>query len=99
MYKNILLAIDGSKNSIRAAKEAFKVAMIAEESHITVVLVAEFSKAKKEVIHARGKEELELARRKKLLPVIKKLEEKAISYQVQILHGEPGPTIIEYANK
>lgn len=99
MYNNILLAVDSSEYSIRATEEAIKIATMTEESHIEVVLVAEFSKAKKEVIHAKGKEELEIARRKKLLPATKKIEEKNLSYNVQVLHGEPGPTIVDYANK
>src|SRR5690625_567165 len=98
MYKKVLLAVDGSEYSMRAAEEALKVASMAKECHITIVLVAEFSKAKKEVIHAKGKEELELSRRKLLLPITEKLEDKSISYKVEILHGEPGPTIVKYAN-
>ena len=99
MYKKILLAIDGSENSMRAAEEALKIGSMAKECQVTIVLVAEFSKAKKEVIHSKGKEDLELARKKKLQPIIEKFEENAISYNVQILHGEPGPTIVEFANK
>ena len=98
MYKKVLLAVDGSDNSMRAAEEALKVASMAKDCQVTIVLVAEFSKAKKEVIHAKGKEELELSRRKLLLPITEKLDDKSISYNVEILHGEPGPTIVKYAN-
>lgn len=99
MYKNILLAVDGSEHSLRATDEAIKIASLADGCHIDVILVAEFSKAKRDVIHASGKEELELSRRKKIAPATDRLEKNNISFNVEILHGEPGPTIVEYANK
>src|SRR5690625_6657946 len=48
LYKKILLAVDGSEHSLRATDEAIKIATIAKESIIEVVLVAEFSKAKED---------------------------------------------------
>lgn len=99
MYNNILLAVDGSEYSLRAAQEAIKIASLVNKAMIEVVLVVDFSKSKNEVIHADGKEELELLRRKKLLPVEEKLKSNNLSYEIKILHGEPGPTIVDYANK
>lgn len=98
MYDHILLAVDGSEYAVRAASEAIKIASMAKDCNITIVYVAEFSKAKTEVIHAKGKEELEIARRKKLLPITEMLDEKLVPYDVEILRGEPGPTIVKYAN-
>src|SRR5699024_3236700 len=66
MYKKILLAVDGSEHSLRATEEASKIASLVKDSHIEIVLVAEFSKAKDEILHSQGKEELEVSRRKKL---------------------------------
>lgn len=51
-----------------------------------------------EVLHSQGKEELEVARRKKLINIEKIIQEKNVSYEVNILHGEPGPTIVSHAN-
>ncbi|EJR99098.1 universal stress protein [Bacillus cereus] len=99
MYKKILLAVDGSEHSLRATQEAIKIASLANECTVEIVLVVDYAKAKNEVIHAQGKEELELSRRKKLLPIEEKLKANRISYEVKILHGEPGPTIVEHANK
>jgi len=98
MYKKVLLAVDGSEYSMRAAEEALKIASMAKECQVTIVLVAEFSKAKTEVIHAKGKDDLEISRRKKLLPITEKLEDKSIPHNVEVLRGEPGPTIVKYAN-
>jgi len=99
MYKNILLAVDGSENSLRATKEAVKMASLNNKCVIEIVYIVDFAKAKNEVLHAQGKEELELARRKKLEPVEKILKSNELSYKTKIMHGEPGPTIVEYANK
>ncbi|OLN23004.1 universal stress protein [Domibacillus antri] len=99
MYKRILLAADGSENALRAAKEAVKVASLSENGEVTIVFVADFSKSKSEILHSKGTEELQLARRKKLLSVEEELKSNGIPYTVHILHGEPGPTIVEYANE
>ena len=98
MYGKILLAFDGSKNSLRAAAEAVKIASMHSECQVDIVYVADFSNSKKEILHAQGKEELEFSRRQKLLPVQELLHTQNISYTTNILRGEPGPTIIKYAN-
>lgn len=98
MYKKILLAVDGSEHSLRATDEVIKIASLVTDCYVEVLLVIEYDKAKKEVLHASGKEELEMNRRKRLLPSTEKLQKNSIPYQIQLLHGEPGPTIVEYAN-
>jgi nucleotide-binding universal stress UspA family protein len=99
MYPSILLAVDGSKNSLRAAEEAAKIASLQQGASISIVYVVDFSKSKSDVLKSQGKEALDLSRRKKLLPVEDYLQSKKVQYNVQILHGEPGPSIVEYANK
>lgn len=99
MYKRILLAVDGSENSLRATDEAIKIAGLIPDCKIEVVYVVDFSKTKSEVLHAQGKEALAYARRKKIAPVEEKIKVEHISYRVHLLHGYPGPTIIDYANK
>ncbi|RJS60336.1 universal stress protein [Bacillus sp. PK3_68] len=99
MYKKILLAADGSENSLRAAREAAEIAFLVKDCKIEVVYVADYSKSKSAILHSQGKEELELSRREKLHQMEKELQSQHIAYEVKILHGEPGPAIVEYANK
>ncbi|WP_144509781.1 universal stress protein [Bacillus sp. FJAT-22090] len=98
MYEKILLAADGSTNSLRAATEAVKIAAFSPTCNVEIVFVADFSKSKNDILHAQGKEELELSRRKKVLPIEKQFQQQCIQYSVTILRGDPGPIIIEYAN-
>ncbi|PAQ14197.1 universal stress protein [Bacillus sp. FJAT-42315] len=99
MYKRILLAVDGSKHSLRATEEAIKIASFTNDCAIDLVFVADYAKAKNEVLHAQSQEELTLARRQRLLPIEEQLKANNINYQLNILHGEPAPTIVDYANK
>lgn len=99
MYQKILLAADGSDHSIRATKEAIKIASLNSNAIITVVLVADYANAKSDVLHSGSSFELDMKRRKKLMPVEDLLKQEKISYTVEILRGEPGPAIVEYANK
>ncbi|MBO1511102.1 universal stress protein [Metabacillus bambusae] len=99
MYKNILLAVDGSEHSLRATKEAIKIAALVNDCTIEIVYVVDYSKSKDEVLHSQGKEELELSRRKKLLPIEEQLKSSNLSYNLKLLHGESGPAIVVYANK
>lgn len=96
MYKHILLAVDGSENSVRAAKEAIKIA--AETSLIEMVYVADFEKVKTEVLHAASSESLLLERKRKVALVEEVLRAAGKNFKLTILHGIPGPEIVKYAN-
>ncbi|VDG89359.1 Universal stress protein Rv1636/MT1672 [Lysinibacillus sphaericus] len=98
MYQKIMLAADGSDNSIRAAREAARLANCSDDSTITIVFVADFDKAKESVLHAKSKDSLELTRKKQLKPIEMVLREYDVPYEVQILHGDPAPVLIDYAH-
>lgn len=99
MYEKILLAIDGSKNSLRAAAELVKIASINSACTVDIVYVADFSKSKSDILHSQGREDLDFSRRQKLIPVEELLRGTNIQYKLTILRGDPGPTIIAYANE
>ncbi|WJY26961.1 MULTISPECIES: universal stress protein [Sporosarcina] len=98
MYTNILLATDGSDNSLRAAREAARIANCSDDSLITILFVADFDKAKEAVLHAPSREALEAARKKQVLPIEKILQEYAAPYRIHILHGDPAAEIINFAH-
>ncbi|MCG8397493.1 universal stress protein [Bacillus atrophaeus] len=99
MYKNILLAADGSEHSIRSAEHAIRIAKLVPDSRVEIIYVKDFSKAKSEVLHTGSSAELEMERRKKLKPVLEKFEQAGVRHDVIMKHGEPGPTIVSYANE
>src|SRR5690625_3021389 len=99
MFHNILLAVDVSDHSIRATQQAVNIATLAKHYYIRVVLVDVHSNARNEVLHSKGKEDLEHSRREKLSPIAELIKAESLSYNIKILHGEPGPTIVDYANK
>ena len=98
MYKRIVLAADGSENALRAAKEACRIASCTVDSEVEIIFVVDYSKSKLDILHSQGKEALDLARRKKLAPIEELFRLENVQYNVKILHGEPGPSIIEYVN-
>ncbi|KZE39916.1 universal stress protein [Bhargavaea cecembensis] len=97
MYKRILLAVDGSDHSLRAAEHAAAIAK-AMDGAIEIAYVADYSKSKDSVLHAKGRSDLEMQRRQRLLPAEELLKKEDIPYEVNILHGDPGPAIVSHAN-
>ena len=98
MYQHILLAADGSENSMRAAKEAMKLAMVSSETTVTILFVIDIEKVKTDVLHASSVESLYMERRQKLGPIEQLFETANIHYKVEMVHGSPGPEIIKFAN-
>lgn len=98
MYQHILLAADGSQNSIRAAKEALKIAQINAETLVTIIFVIDMEKAKTDVLYSSSIESLYMERRRKLVPIEELFNEQQVHFKVELIHGSPGPEIIKYAN-
>ena len=98
MYKRILLAVDGSENSLRATDEAVKIASLTEDSVIEIIYVVDFEKVKADVLHSQSKTELDYSRRKHIAPAEEKIKAANVNYEIKIFNGYPGPKIIEYAN-
>ncbi|MCI3918854.1 universal stress protein [Paenibacillus sp. TRM 82003] len=98
MYNKILLATDGSEHSIRAAEQAAHIARCSKGSTVHIVYVVDQDAAKSDVLH-HWNTDLGDKRREKIRPIERKLKDEEIPYEVKILHGEPGPTIVDYGNK
>ncbi|WP_163581826.1 universal stress protein [Gracilibacillus saliphilus] len=98
MYQKILLAADGSDHSIRAASHAVKVAQI-DQGKIDIVYAVDGKTSKEDVLHGLDKYDVKKERQKKLLPVIEVIEEAGLECETHVVHGEPGPAIVDFANR
>lgn len=98
MSGKILLASDGSNHALRATEEAVKLAK-GLNKEIILVYVVDFDQSKKDVLHTSGSLDREQKRKKQLQSTEQKLQEAGVVYSVKVLHGTPGPAIVEYANE
>lgn len=98
MYKNIILATDGSDHAKRAAENAMHIAKCTEGSLVEIVFVVDSDKAKSDVLSHWNSSDLDGKRKEKIREVEKLARTHEVSYKVTILQGEPGPAIVEYAN-
>lgn len=99
MFKNILLASDGSEYSIRACEKAIYIAKQDPESKITVLYVVDAATSRADVTKIYNATELDQSRKAKLEITERKLTEAGINYEIVVLHGDPGPTIVKYTNE
>ena len=99
MYKQILVAVDGSVHSKRAATHAVFLASASPDVHVTLLYVLDYDKTRSEVIHHTSSEELHLERKNKIMPIKDLFTSKGISAEIKLLHGEAGPVIVEHANQ
>lgn len=98
MYKHILIAADGSDNSVRAANEAVKLARMSTDTFIEVLLVIDPDRIRDEVLHSTNHEEIEFYRQERLQPVLDVLSGAELQPKLTTVKGEPGPTIVKYAD-
>jgi nucleotide-binding universal stress UspA family protein len=95
MYKKILLAVDGSEHSKRAAKHAINLASLVPGAKVEIISVIDLSKVKTEILHG----ELKQKRQQALEEIKSTFEKENVGYELKIERGDPGPTIVSYANK
>ncbi|QOR67223.1 universal stress protein [Cytobacillus suaedae] len=95
MFTKVLVASDGSKHAVKAAEKAVYIASANPNAVVEVVYVVDAETSKADVLHSTDKE---LTRRERLLETEQKLKDHQLNYKVTTLHGEPGPSIVDYAN-
>ncbi|MEW8986006.1 MAG: universal stress protein [Bacillus sp. (in: firmicutes)] len=98
MYKNIILATDGSDHAKRAAENAMHIASCSPGSLVEIVFVVDADKVKSDVLSHWNSADLDGKRKERIREVEKMARTYEISYKVTILQGDPGPAIVEYAN-
>jgi nucleotide-binding universal stress UspA family protein len=99
LFKKILLATDGSEHSLRAADKAIELAKCNPSSVIEVVYVVDEDHSKSDVLRHWNSIGISDVRMEKIKATEEKAKQANIQYQIRILRGEPGPTVVEYASK
>src|SRR5690606_12910942 len=97
MFQKILLATDGSVYSKRATEHAIELAKKFNGT-IDMVYVVDGKTAKSDVLHSGNKFEIEKKRKERLKLVKELVVESGVEHKTHILHGEAGPTIVDFAN-
>ncbi|MDF0726841.1 universal stress protein [Cytobacillus sp. S13-E01] len=99
MFNKILLASDGSKNALRAAEKAAFIAKVQTEAMVTILYVVDSSTSKADVLSEGSIEAIRENRYKKLWSTEEIFKKNNSKYEVKIVKGEPGPTIVQHANE
>ncbi|MBM7662005.1 nucleotide-binding universal stress UspA family protein [Bacillus mesophilus] len=99
MYNKILLAADGSEHSKRAADHAFHIAACSPDSTVVIVYVINSSRAKSDVLSNWNSPDVLGVRKERVKEIETIAKNAGVTYVLEMLHGEPGPTIVDYANK
>ncbi|WP_410984577.1 universal stress protein [Bacillus cereus] len=99
MYKQIILACDGSGHALRAAKHAAHIAKSSKAVNVEVVYVVDNRTAKSDIIQGQTDiETISASRKDRLKEIEVLLQQEEISYKITILHGDPGNTLVQYVN-
>lgn len=99
MYKRILVAVDGSENSKRAAEHAVKIAAFNSESAVEVLYVLDYDRIRTDVSQNINEGELHVDRQNRLSPIKGVFENSRVAYELIIKNGDPGSTIVSFANR
>lgn len=94
----IAVAIDGSKNALRAAEHAIMLAKHLPDAYLEVICVADYDKAKNERLLSQSPESLILKREQKMLPVLELAKDAGVQTKTTMLKGNPSQEIIRYVN-
>ncbi|NHN33226.1 universal stress protein [Paenibacillus agricola] len=98
MYQNILLAADGSAHSFRAAEQAIHLAKGNPEAKVVILYVVDSETSKSDVLRNLDTKVIDERRLEKMGTIEKVARESGINYEIKIIHGDPGPSIVAYAN-
>ncbi|WP_101846895.1 universal stress protein [Halobacillus sp. Marseille-P3879] len=100
MFKNILLATDGSAHSQRAVEQAIQmVSPYKNEVTIELVYAVDGEVSKEDILQYGDSHTATIKRKEKFYETIKEIEANGLTADITILHGDPAESIIEYSNE
>lgn len=97
MYKNILIAADGSDNSLRATQQAADIAALigdAKVQIVSVIAIDVYSDMVYDPIEAHGEAQREIIKDASDI-----LTNAGVDHEIVLLHGRPADEIIRYAEE
>lgn len=97
MYKHILVAVDGSENSLRAIEQVAEIVGDSSDIQVdlaSVIAIDVYSDMVYDPIEAHGDAQREL-----IQPALDILGKTGVKANVVLLHGRPADEIIRYAEK
>ncbi|MBT2694053.1 universal stress protein [Bacillus sp. ISL-55] len=100
MYQKILLAADGSEHSKRAADHAIMIAKCqGDDAKIEIVYSVDGDSSKSDVLSNWNSADINDKRKERLKEIEQKARTSGVNFEIKILHGEPGPAVVDYTNK
>lgn len=97
MFTKIVLATDGSEYSVRASQYAIELAKKFGGT-IDIVYVIDDKRSNIDVLHDHERSVIEQKRKDRISVVEKLVDQSNITHDVHMLHGQAGPTLIEFIN-
>ncbi|MET3576063.1 universal stress protein [Bhargavaea ullalensis] len=97
MYKKILVAVDGSDHSKRAAEHAADLAA-STGAAADMLYVVDYDRSREKEFESVPKDELEGKITDRLDHIFEVFREKGVGPALKIQYGEPGPTIVKFCN-
>ena len=94
----VAVAIDGSENALRAAKQAITLCQYLPDAHLEIIYVSDYNKAKDERLLSQSPESLTLKREQKLLHIVGLAKDVGVKTKIIMLKGNPSQEIIKHVN-
>jgi nucleotide-binding universal stress UspA family protein len=97
MFKQIVVAADGSEHSMKAVEKTIELAKD-RDTKVFVVYVVDGSTSKADVLDSWDSLGISEKRNKRLAAIEQQAKAENINYEVKIIRGEPAYAIVQFAH-